>query len=299
MIVDRILQAAEARARQRGQRPAKLGAWNVGSCVRKLWYMEHGAPAEPLQARALLTFDLGDRVEDAVLHWLQESGHDFIRTNEARDMVYVPELGCRVRADFVFACDLEPVTVDTRLDGLEPPPRPGELIVGEVKSMSDFAFERACRGTVDETYLCQMETYMRAYDTRHALLVAYRKATSHVHEVLIPRSEARWAACLEKAAVARGADCPERPYGLDAACRGCGGSGRTEKAGKPHKACGGSGREPGGPYLAVMPCGYCPHKTPCWGPVELVERAGKPRWRLAVGADPAPAETLTAAEEVI
>lgn len=288
MIVDRILSAAAAKAKQR--RPSRIGAWNAGRCVRQLWYVAHGEAAEPFEARAMLVFDLGDRVEDAVLHFIEESGTVHIRTNESRDMVAVPELGdVRVRADFFFECDLLPMTelavqeigTNVYVPAEERPPQPGELLVGEIKSFSDYGFAQAQRGVLDEAYLAQVEIYMRAYGTRHALVVAYRKETSHLCELLIARSDERWTWVQANVRRARGQVCPPRPYELEEHCKGCNGSGKTEKRGLSHKACDGTGLEVGGPYLPVFPCGYCPYKGPCWGDIELVFKDGKPRWRVA------------------
>jgi hypothetical protein len=287
MIVDRILAAAAAKSKQR--RPPKIGAWNVGRCVRQLWYTHHGYPSEPLDARALLVFDLGNRIEDAVLEWLEHSGVAHIRTNESRDTVEERETGLRVRADFFFECDLLPLlelavgelgTV-VYVPGDPLPPKPGELMVGEIKSMSDYAFQRAQRGHIDDAYLAQVEVYLRAYDCRHALVIAYRKETSHIAEVLVARDDARWALVKANLTAARARSAPARPYELEAHCRGCDGTGETEKRKLPHKACSGTGLEPGGPYLPVFPCGYCGWKTECWGALELVFHDGRPRWRVA------------------
>jgi len=289
MIVNRILAAAAQKGKQR-QRPNKLGAWNAGQCVRKLWYGEHGYMPEPFDARTMMVFDLGDRVEDAIEHWLTEARIENIRANESRDLVTLPELGCRVRCDFFFQCDIEPIWGSENMvmvPGSEPPPQPGELLVLEVKSMSDFAFDRATRGYIDPAYRAQVECYMRAYGTRHALVLAYRKETSHVVEVLVSRDNAVWGACIESARTARGGVLPPRPYRLEAACSGAATGacveGRTPKTGKPHKNCGGSGQEPGGPFLVNFPCGFCGVKTECWsdvGELEIAFRDGKPRWRV-------------------
>jgi hypothetical protein len=286
MIVDRILQAAALQSAER--RPPTIGAWNCGRCVRQLWYVHHGIKGEPVDARAMLVFDLGNRIEDAVLDWLEHSKIAHIRTNERRDTVEEPETGLRVRADFFFECGLfvemtalEELGVVIYVPSQILPPRPGEFMVGEVKSMSDYAFQQAQRGIIDEAYLAQIEVYLRAYGVQHALLIAYRKETSHVAEILIARDDARWQRVKANLAAARATACPPRPYELEVACKSCNGTGKTEKRQLPHKACEGTGLESGGPYLPVFPCGYCPYKATCWGELELTFRENRPRWRIA------------------
>jgi hypothetical protein len=209
-----------------------------------------------------MVFDLGDRVEDAVIEYLIAAGVPLIRTNEARDTVEIAEVGLRVRADAFIEVE-------------------GEHLIVEVKSMSNFGFERAERGELDESYLIQGECYMRAYGTQKCIFVCYRKETSHLCEVLTSRDEERWEKIKSNVAVARGDEIPPRPYELDAYCKGCQGTGKTPAKGLPHKACDGTGQIPGGPFLPVFPCGYCPFKVQCWGELEFVENDGKPRWRVA------------------
>lgn len=287
MLIDRIMAAAGAKAQRRKQ--PNISAYNCGKCVRSLWYTAHGYPPEPPDARAQLLFSLGDKVEDSILDWLAETKVGHIRTNEWRDAVEMPELGGRVRSDFIFECDMFPYSGAEQAEpgtliyipGDVAPPQAGDLLVGEIKSMSDFAFQRAQRGLIDDAYLAQVECYLRAYDCRHALVIAYRKETSHLAEILIARSDERWAWILGRVAVARAEPCPVRPYELESACKGCGGTGKTEVRKQDHKACGGTGLEPGGPFLPSFPCGYCGWKSECWGTLELAFRDGRPRWRLA------------------
>lgn len=269
MIVDKLMEAAERKGREdRGS--GRIFASSVGGCVLKLWFGVHGATAEPLPARSLMVFDLGNRVEDAVGHWIIEAEIPHVRTSEERDKVFMPELGSNVRPDF-FA---EPEINGNR-----------QVIPVEVKSMSDFAFERAEAGKLDEQYLAQAECYMRAYGTDYVLFVLYRKETSHLHEILVPRSDSRWAEIIAKVEVARGDERPARPYELEVKCDGCDGTGKTPKRGQPHKACSGTGELPGGPYIPVFPCGFCRYKKPCWGPMKIAFLNGKPRWRLCSDAE--------------
>lgn len=261
MLVDAIMDALDKAAAEREQ-SSRIGAHNVGTCPRKLWYTVHGYKGEPLGGRALAVFDLGNRVEDAIMAFLEQAEVAHIRAARKQDAVYVEELGGRVVPDFLFEVD-------------------GETIVGEVKSMSDFAFARAERGEVDEQYLCQVEVYMRAFNTQRGLLVAYRKETSHLAEVLVERDDARWERIKANVAQACADTPPERPYTLAIDCEDCGGSGKTPAKGLAHKACNGTGRIPYGPIIPRFPCGYCQYREECWGALEMVmDPKGRPVWRL-------------------
>lgn len=289
MIVDKILQVAlrEATARPTTTR---LTASNVGKCVRAGWYAHHGIPQEPLPPRTMLVFSLGNLVEDSLCKFIEKATEDFIRTDAWRDTTTEPETGLRARSDFMFALDDQPLWPNELgervcVPGQPLPPQPGEMLGGEIKSMSNFGFERALRGKIDEAYRAQVEVCLRAYGLRWWLVVAYRKETSNICEILVGRDDDVWASVVAKVDAARGEATPERPYALDSACKGTADGtcveGKTPKTGRAHKRCGGTGLEPGGPFVPNFPCGYCSWRAECWGQQELVFRDGKPVWRLA------------------
>ncbi len=262
MLVDLIDAAMDKQAAERAP-TTRIGAHNVGQCVRKLWYTVHEYPSvDALSGRALRVFDMGNRVEDAILDFLVSADVAHIRGVRDQDAVYVDELGGRVVPDFMFEHE-------------------GEQIVGEIKSMSDFAFDRAERGQIDDQYLWQVEVYMRAFDTQRALLIAYRKETSHLAEVLVERSDERWEAIKAAVQTARGDAVPDRPYQLAVDCEDCGGSGKTPAKGLAHKACNGTGRLPYGPIIPRFPCGYCGFRVSCWGELkQTFDPKGRPVWQV-------------------
>jgi hypothetical protein len=296
MIVERMLQHAAAEGATR--KTPKLAAWNVGRCVRQVWYGEHGVAGEPLPGRALLRFELGNLVEEAVCRRVEATGIDFMRTDMRKtDNVTVPGLGFRCRADFLFACpeDLQLFGKSTLESGdvaivayADTPPAKGDTCGGEIKSMSDFAFAKAQCGVLDDAYLWQIECGLRALDVRWWVCIAYRSETSQQCEVWVSRDDARWAAIQAATATIRGNALPPRPYALDGACSGAKTgacvAGKTPGKGLPHKHCGGTGQEPGGPFINTFPCGYCSVKAECWsdvGELQLRFVDGKPRWRVA------------------
>jgi len=266
MLVDQIMSGLERKAADR-QPTRRIGAHNVGSCVRKLWYTVHGYPTEALSGRTIALFDLGDRVEDAVMEFIERSGVAHVRGRRDQDKVAVPEIGGgNVVADFFFEHE-------------------GEQLVGEIKSMSDFAYARAERGEIDEQYLCQVEVYMRAYNTRRAVIIAYRKETSHICEVVVERDDDRWARIKMNATLACSDDLPPRPYQPAVDCEECGGTGKTPAKGLAHKACDGTGKLPYGPIIPRFPCGYCGFREPCWGELkQTFDVKGRPVWRVVEAA---------------
>ena len=110
------------------------------------------------------------------------------------------------------------------------------------------------------------------------LLVFLRKETGHICEHIVRKSETRFQDIKWKKIVADGDTIPARPYALDPKCSKCRGTGKTPKRKLACSGCGGSGNEPGGPFIPVYPCGYCPARKHCWGKLEFAERNGKPRW---------------------
>lgn len=293
MIIERILQKC---SEESSKRPLpRLSAFNAGKCLRSLWYVCHEVPPEPLPPRTVLLFRLGDSIEKNVLDAVESTGIDFTATNDRReDNLDVPGLGFRARSDFIFSCpealSLEPLGV-----ALEPgeialtaytdtPPQQGEICGGEIKSMSNFAYERAQNGQLDDTYLAQIECGLRALDCRWWCCIAYRKETSHHCEVWVARNDERWATIQRNVELARGDTVPDRPYQLETLCSGVAAgacvNGKTPGRGLPHKACNGTGIEPNGPFLNSYPCGFCSFKSTCWGELELGFKNGKPRWKV-------------------
>lgn len=264
MLVEKLIAAVEAKVNDRPL--PRIYASNVGSCVRKLWYVDKLVDPEPLSGRSGMVFDMGNRVEDAIISFLVQAKIPHVRTSEERDKVFMKEIGSNVKPDFFF---------ETEVNG-----KP-TLVPVDVKSMSDFAFQRAESNDIDRTYLAQMECYLRAYSVNYGLFVCYRKETSHLCEVMVQRDDRLWRDILAAVATARGDIVPSRPYELEEKCEGCEGTGKTAVRKQAHKACAGTGQLPGGPFIPNFPCGYCQYKIACWGDLEMAFLNEKPRWRIA------------------
>jgi hypothetical protein len=265
LLEDRVRLHLEARAFERAK-PPKVAAWNVGKCVRQLWYGEHGHEPDPLTPRALDTFSLGDSIEDAEVSLLAGAGVPILRTDEGHHSVRLDPPGLVVRPDYLLFLDHDTV------------------LPCDVKSMSNRTFARALKGQLDRTYEWQMECYLRAFRADVGVVHCYRKETSARTNVLVWRDDERWNRIVEAVEVARGQDLPDRPYSASDDCPGIADgkcvNGRTPTGRQAHSGCGGTGKNPDGAVL-VYPCSYCPYKSTCWGEVEMFfTNDGEPRWRV-------------------
>jgi hypothetical protein len=77
---------------------------------------------------------------------------------------------------------IEGVTITGECDGLFYVDNRYGVVDG--KTMSDFAFDRACEGKIDEGYQVQGWVYSKIYDVNLVIFYCYRKETSHVVEVI-------------------------------------------------------------------------------------------------------------------
>jgi hypothetical protein len=261
-----------AQAQERATRPYSLSAWNVGKCQRALWYGLHGAVQEPMNPRAVAVMSFGNLIEDAEIKLLEAAGLHLVRTDESRDTFDLPPIG-RGRPDFLVEAG-------------------GQMFVVDVKSMSNFAFERAQEGKADLEYVTQLEFYMRGLSLP-GILWCVRKETSHRVPLVFVSNDERWQKMVRNAEAARGERCPDRPYAARSECAGvsegkCVG-GKTPGRGQPHSSCEGSGqatvklsdgRKATGAFL-IYPCSYCPFRSTCWpGSEMLISADGQPFYRV-------------------
>ena len=259
----RVIDAAAARE-------PKLAAYNVGRCVRDSWYVAHGYAPRLQSAESKRTTERGQALERWLVGRICEAIPHARRAEwkDDKDKRDCPPLPGRVIADaFVPFEDHDEIPVD-------------------VKTLSDYTFERAEKGDIGQPYEWQMECYARAYDTPFALLLGYEVSRGAMCEVSVHRSDERWAAICSAVATATGETMPERPYALDpSACSGCEGTGKTKVRQQAHAACNGTGLDPLGGCIPKFPCGYCAYRDDCWGELKEVATGRGPRFRpVAIGA---------------
>jgi len=281
MFVDRILQAVG----NREDRKPKIGAYNIGKCVRSLWYVEKGYEREQRIGRGHVVMEAGKYLEDMVLDLMEEAGIPF----------FVPEtvesaIGFRMRPDaMVWVPD-------------------SGWVVAEIKTMSNYGFMRATQGDMDYSYLAQLESYLHADYPRSAtvrvshpelfpkgdvaipsqgMFLCVRKETLHLHEHYRQPDPELWADIVMRQGIAQNATGPpRRPYAASSECTLCGGKGTTPKATRACSRCSGDGLDPQGPFITNFPCGYCDYKVSCWGPLRMEVVKGKPKWKILGNDEP-------------
>lgn len=162
---DHVVNAMyEAACRERQSPRCYLGMSSIGGpCARALWYGFRGYTPLPPEGRTLMIFDLGDRVEDAVLHWLTGAGYAVTGLQDE----YTAHNGF-----FRGHCD-------GRISGVT---RREHIL--EIKSANDNrfkAFKTAGVRAVSAAYYCQVQCYMGYSGLERALFVIMNKNTCELY----------------------------------------------------------------------------------------------------------------------
>lgn len=209
----------------------RIYASNAGDCTRALWYRVHGY--QPIPMRADVSGPLG------VLAF----GHAI--ESFVADYLVALQIGFR-RSTLDDKRHLEPIGT-VWPDGIWARENHADIPV-DIKSLSDYAFQRAAAGDISAKYRAQLEAEARAWQVPMALLVGYSKATSELCEVPVYRDEEHWARVCASVTAARADAQPERPD----ECQ------QLDKDG-----------------ALRFPCSYCGYRDECWGELEET----KPDWR--------------------
>jgi hypothetical protein len=258
-IIKWAQKKAEAQARARSVR-----AYNAGSCVRKLWYGEHGFVPQGHDWKAVMRMDLGDILEQRLATISEYANQDVV------DAIVFKRA---TSSDDTFLDGVGQIRVDGFVSG-EPYGFTGTIWV-DWKTMSSYPFERADAGDVGYQYQAQGECYCRGYEMPGGVFLCYHKDTSEMCEVRYHQDDAIWAKVLTTTKVARESESsPQRP---DMPCSCEKGMTRHAKP-RPHEMCGGTGfllkdgeLPKGVPFIPNFPCGMCEYRLDCWGSLEEVE----------------------------
>ncbi len=171
MLVNKILEYYTQFEKDREwANPLRMS--NAGKCARAIAYQLHGYEAEPLSARARMTFRLGDLIESDLVD-------ASLKCSEFKGMQDEVEI------------IIENTVIKGHIDGYLPAEEHPETGV-DFKSISDFGFKRAQSGEVDYSYICQAHCYMTAKNWQQFLIVFYKKHTSHLTEVFIEFNPSIW-----------------------------------------------------------------------------------------------------------
>jgi len=150
----------------------KLRLSGCGSCARRLAYAYFGyePSGKEIDSRAKIVFWMGDLVEITVIELAKLAGVK------------------------VLATGLNQITVKLNIEGVEIEGHPdgfllnnGELILLEVKSMSDYGFNSFQKGEIDDGYLSQVNAYMHVLNLNKTIFVAINKNSGVMHEVIVKK----------------------------------------------------------------------------------------------------------------
>lgn len=275
-----------------------------GACARKSRYQYDGVTGEPVKARAVMKWLMGDTVELDVIGVAQLAGVDLSMNNAdlfitGRDGVKVP-----VHPDGLV-CGWESsslVNTETGTTILRRGLR-GRYNV-EVKSCDTRTFDAWDKqGGPDDTwgYLTQASVEIAAwreagYEVNSTCFVAVSTGSRQgsVNEWIIPYDQKLVDAWHDRRALARGLDLPPRPFeavpelefvrgkSLDPAVAFAHGV-PTERQDKNGKIIGYD--VPTGRMILPTYCGYCAYKGPCWPGAVLDADDGKPVWTVSSRMD--------------
>lgn len=268
-----------------------------GACARKSRYQFDGVEGEPVKARAVMKWLMGDTVELDVVGVAQLAGVDLSMNNAdlfitGKDGVKVP-----VHPDGLV-CDWESsslVNTDTGTTILRRGLR-GRYNV-EVKSCDTRTFDAWCaNGGPDNHwgYKSQSSVEIAAwreagYDVNSTCFVAVSTGSRQgsIAEWIVPYDQSLVDAWHERRRLARGLDLPPRPFEavpelefvrgktLDPAVAFAHGI-PTERLDKNGKVIGYD--VPTGREILPTYCSYCSYKEPCWPGVSIDMNNGKVVW---------------------
>lgn len=158
------LDMYEAATRSRGTPRNYLGMSQIGEpCARKLWLSFRGYSELPLEGRAAMIFDLGSRVEDAVIHWIRTAGYKV----EGQ------------QADFSAHNGLFRGHCDGIIHGVTH--RPHILEIKSANAKKFKAFRENGVKAVSPTYYAQVQCYMGYSGLERALWVVMNKDTCELY----------------------------------------------------------------------------------------------------------------------
>jgi hypothetical protein len=170
LIIDLLENFYRKRADSGSRNPFR--ASRAGHCERAMGYDKLGIEGDPITPRRAAVFRHGTILDGALKADLAAVLGD--------RFVNLDDLG-------INACDIEGVRITFTPDGAFQTDA-GEIGIVEIKTMSDWAFERALKGEIDRAYLCQAWTYAFGTSFNPVVFLCYRKETSHFCEIVFDRN---------------------------------------------------------------------------------------------------------------
>ena len=163
-----ILTAIEKRANDPHRR--YIGASSIGQpCARAIWYGYHGAPSTDFSPTIRATFDVGKKLEELMLDYVELAGLEIVRPH--------------VLNHWLFCGDKEVPVFQGHADALLAMPDGSKAIL-EIKTAKNSRFQGFKKNGLKEWapgYYSQLQAYMGMRGLQKSVLLAINKDTSELH----------------------------------------------------------------------------------------------------------------------
>lgn len=231
-------------------------------CARSIHYALQRTRKEPPAPRAFLAFHLGDNVEQMVVALAILAGAPVLWPTQGGQQKVVERV---IDGDVIVGHVDAVLTADGCPNGMPV----------EVKSMSEYGFDKSRAEGVDDTfgYRSQLTNYMAALGSPRGLFVGVNKSTGHVFEEEIAL-DAKLLAANDAAYAEAKRGLPERPAWAKT----------LRLTGNPP---GGGGKRVPLEQIDSVRCGYCAYRPVCWAGYEQVVVSGKPVYRRVLAQEEA------------
>lgn len=173
MIIDNIIAKIDEEQKT-AEKKSPIRASSSGYCARKLGYQMWEYPSDPIPARRIMTFRLGDIIEAEVKSLIA-------KYLPAEYVIEYPQEKCSL----VIAG----TEINGHVDGVIKAPVSAIL---EVKSINTAAFKRLDTEGIDYSYRCQTVFYQKAMDIPRTVFIYYDKNTSHLKQITYEYEESIW-----------------------------------------------------------------------------------------------------------
>lgn len=164
-----------------------IGASSIGNpCERKLWYGYNGIGGAATEPQMQRTFDIGKRLEDLVLDYLEAAGLNIERRAHLLFFKHPDILQLQGHADAVWNV----------------PGEPFKRAIIEVKTARDSSFNVFVKKGLAEwypVYYAQVQAYMGMSGIYEAHVIAINKDTSALHDECVRFDAAAYDALCQKA----------------------------------------------------------------------------------------------------
>lgn len=244
-------------------------------CPRQLWLKRDGKADEDVAPRTYNTWFTGRVVEASVVCRMILAGLPMLTpawggTRQRRTALDLGGGALRGSIDLLLAADLMGYPPASRE---ELAAYKGPVILGDVKSMSDYGFDEAVRDrSVGNTfgYEDQLNNYRLGLEAEGlrvdaAVFVIHKKSTGHEAEILCPERADQVTSMRVAYGKATGAQLPDRPEWA------------TVKVVK-------SPKDGTVEQIENVRCGYCPCRAACWPGFEQSIVSGRPVYRRPLEA---------------